>query len=366
MRADAARWGAPPWRIDVELPRSPVPERADVAVVGGGFTGLATALACAERGASVHLFETGALGAGASGRTGGLVLEGTAAGPLPGAEACIDALRALVRTHDLDCDLDLRGCWIVRHQGAETTASPSWPDGDAGRLVVDGEEPGGAVDPGKLVAGLARAALRAGAALHERSHVELVAAGRLRADGSDVSAGRVVVATNAFLERLVPVASLRPALTFAIATAPLAPAALEAVGLGRTPFYTGDLPYLWGRATREGRLVIGAGLAFEDEGRVERLAIEDAAIRASLERLAARTRGLHEALAAVPITHAWGGPIAFREGGVPILAQVASGVLATGAYAGHGVALSAAIARIACAWAIDGVAPPAWGALQGA
>ena len=41
---------------------------------------------------------------------------------------------------------------------------------------------------------------------------------------------------------------------------PLPPATLEEVGLGATPFYTVDLPYLWGRATRAGRLVIGAGL----------------------------------------------------------------------------------------------------------
>jgi gamma-glutamylputrescine oxidase len=87
-------------------------------------------------------------------------------------------------------------------------------------------------------------------------------------------------------------------------------------------------------------------------------------VRAILGRLEARTRSLHEALAGVAITHAWGGPIAFREGGVPILAEVAPGVLATGACAGHGVALSATIARMACAWALDGVAPPAWGALE--
>ena len=364
MGADAARWGAPPWRIDVDVARSPLPERADVAVVGGGFAGLATALACAARGAAVHLFETGSLGAGASGRTGGLVLEGTAAGPLPGADACLDALSALVRTHEIDCDLDLRGCWIVRHETAAAPPSASWPDGEAGRLVIDRDEPGGAVDPGRLVAGLARAALRAGAVLHEGSHVELVGPTRLRVEGCDVSASSVVIATNAFLKRLVPEAVLRPALTFAIATAPLPVATLEAVALGATPFYTGDFPYLWGRATSEGRLVIGAGLAFDDDGLLERVAIDDAEVRALLERLAARTRGLHDALAGVPITHTWGGPIAFRERGVPILAEIAPGVLATGACAGHGIALSAAIARIACAWALDHVAPPAWGALE--
>ncbi|RIK98044.1 MAG: hypothetical protein DCC71_21275 [Proteobacteria bacterium] len=362
-------WGVPPWRIDVAVPRAPRPVRADVAIVGAGFTGLATALACARHFASVHVFESGAVGAGASGRTGGIALEGTAAGPLPGADACLDALAALVREHAIECDLALPGCWIVRHaQGPAAPTAPCWPDADATWLVRERVEPGGALDPGKLVAGLASAALRAGVAIHEHARADAVLPGappRLAIGDRSVAADRIVLATNAFLPRFVPDAGIRPALTLALASAPLARATLEEIALGAMPFYTSDLPYLWGRATQSGRLVIGAGLAFDDAGRVERVAIGRADVQDVLARVAARIRGLHPALREVEITHAWGGPIAFREGGVPVLAEIAPGVAATGACAGHGVALSAAIAELLARWAGEGAALPAWGAVGG-
>jgi gamma-glutamylputrescine oxidase len=362
----AALWGEPPWRIDVAVPRAPLPEQVQVAVVGAGFTGLATALRCAERGASVHVFESGAVGAGASGRSGGIALEGTAAGALPDADACLDALEALAGEHAIECDLERRGCWIVRHVHGTAPPPPCWPDGDEAWLVLDHREPGAALDPGRLVAGLARAALRAGVVLHEHAAVEALEPGppaRLRIGDRGVAAERVVLAVNAFLQHFLPPAGIRPALTLAIATEPLARDALEAVALGATPFYTADLPYLWGRATREGRLVIGAGLAFDDDDRVERVAVSRDDVRAAFARIESRVRALHPALARVAIPHAWGGPIAFRAGGVPILAEIAPGVLATGACAGHGVALSASVAQLAARWAREGGSLPAWGAI---
>lgn len=361
----ARSWGEPPWRIDVAVPRAPLPDRVEVAIVGAGFTGLATALACTERSARVHVFEAGAIGAGASGRTGGLALEGTAVGPLPGADACLATLEALVERHGIDCDLDLHGCWIVRHvTGGARPELEAWPDADDSWLVRDHDDAGGALDPAKLVAGLATAALRAGVVLHEHAPVEAIEGVQLRVGGRAIAAERVVFATNAFLTRLLPQAGIRPALTFALATAPLARDVLGAVALGATPFYTGDHPYLWGRATRDGRLVIGAGLAFDDAGnQVERVAIERDDVRAMLARVESRIRGLHPALAQVEITHAWGGPIAFRQGAVPILAEIAPGVVATGACAGHGVALSASIAELVARWARMGESLPEWGAV---
>ncbi len=367
-RSNADRdWGEPPWRVGVVVPRTALPEHVEIAVVGAGFTGLATALACAARGASVRVFEACGIGAGASGRTGGIALEGTAVGPRPGADACLAALAALVSAHEIDCDLDLGGCWIVRHVrgAAARPAAPCWPDADDSWIVRDREEPGGSLDPGKLVAGLAVAALRAGVTLHEHARVGALEPGppvRFQIDGRRIAADRVVLAVNGFLPAFVPDVGIRPALTLALATAPLDAATRAAIGLGATPFYTSDLPYLWGRATRDGRLVIGAGLAFDAEGHVERIAIGRDDVREMIARIEARVRGLHPALAAVPLTHAWGGPIAFRGEGEPLLAEIAPGVLAAGACAGHGIALSASIAEIAADWACDGGSLPAWGA----
>jgi gamma-glutamylputrescine oxidase len=363
-------WGEPPWRVDVVVPHAAMPDRVEIAVVGAGFTGLATALACTARGAEVHVFEAIGIGAGASGRTGGIALEGTAVGPLPGADGCLAALAGLIAAHGIDCNLDLGGCWTVRHMSgaALPPPSPCWADADDTWIVRDHDVPGGSLDPGKLVAGLAAAALRAGVVLHEHAPVdafEPAAPTRLRIGGRRVAADRVILAVNGFLPGFLPDAEIRPALTLAIATAPLAHETLAAIGLGATPFYTSDIPYLWGRATRDGRLVIGAGLAFDAEGRVERVSIVRDDVREMFARVAARIRGLHPALTSVPLTHAWGGPIAFRADGVPLLAEIAPGVLAAGACAGHGIALSASVAEIAARWASDGESLPAWGAAHG-
>ena len=80
-------WGLPPWHIELPPGRAALPERCDVAVVGAGFTGLAAAYTLARPGLAVVVFEARRLGAGASGRSGGIVLEGTSAGPLPEAAA---------------------------------------------------------------------------------------------------------------------------------------------------------------------------------------------------------------------------------------------------------------------------------------
>ena len=62
------------------------------------------------------LFEAGLIGDGASGRTGGLVLEGTAAGILDQVDACVPGLRRLVDEAEIDCDLVLPGCWEIEHR----------------------------------------------------------------------------------------------------------------------------------------------------------------------------------------------------------------------------------------------------------
>ena len=150
-RADAtgARWGTPPWRVDVTLPATPLPARCDVAVVGGGFTGLSAGYHLARRGARVVVLEATALGAGASGRTGGIVLEGTAAGPLDGVERCLDALAGVVAEAGIDCDLTLPGCWELVHRDAPGALRPFWRDGEAW-LCIEDTVPGGTIDPGAL------------------------------------------------------------------------------------------------------------------------------------------------------------------------------------------------------------------------
>ena len=82
MTSQPHSWGSPPWKIDFRPPPRALPARVDFAVIGGGFTGLAAAawlrLLAPEK--SVAVLEAFRIGAGASGRTGGMALAETAAG----------------------------------------------------------------------------------------------------------------------------------------------------------------------------------------------------------------------------------------------------------------------------------------------
>src|SRR3989304_30340 len=106
-------WGAPPWTIDFRPEPRALPAEVDFAIVGGGFTGLAAA-AWLRRVApekSVALLEMGAIGAGSSGRTGGLALAETAAGDLPGLGDGLVGFSQTLLELGVDCALTLPGAW---------------------------------------------------------------------------------------------------------------------------------------------------------------------------------------------------------------------------------------------------------------
>lgn len=363
------RWGQPPWRVDYLPPPAPPPRRCDVAVVGGGLTGLSTAYHLARRGARVALFEAGRLGAGASGRTGGIPLEGTAAGALDGVERCLDALAAVVVEAGIACDLDLPGCWELEHRPAPGGPRSCWRDGDRW-LCATGTVAGGTLDPGRLVAGLARAAVAAGASLHEHTPVGAIAPekpGRLIAGAAVVQAERIVCALNAYTAGIVPLpVPLHTALTLGVCTSPLPPDALAALGLadGR-PFYTLDLPYLWGRPLNDGRLILGAGLVFAETGDLDCIPIDGPGAVAAFAGLVARIAGFHPALAGAALREHWAGPIAFPPDRVPILSRVPGRpeVIVTGGCTGHGIALGVRIGQLIADALAGGAELPAWGAL---
>jgi len=335
-------------------------------VIGAGLTGLSAAHHLARRGADVVVLEAERVGAGASGRTGAIALEGTAAGPLEDADDCLGALARVVTEAEIACDLELGGCWELDHLPPGGTLTPLWRDGDS-VLAVGRTEPGGTVDAGALLRGLANAASTAGAVIAEEAPVlPLDAARRLRiAGGATLTARHVVVATEALTRGLVPLpADVSAALTLALATEPLADATLATIGLAeRRPFYTADLPYLWGRVLTDGRLVVGSGLVVPEDGDVRGVSVEHPGARAALLRLETRLGGLHPALAGVRVTARWGGPVAFRGSRAPIFAWHPDrpGVLVTGAYAGHGVALAVRLGELAAEAIVDGRPLPAWG-----
>ena len=358
-------WGQPPWQIDFSPAQQPLPKSVDFAIIGGGFTGLAAAawlrLLAPEK--SVAVLEAGRIGAGASGRTGGMVLAESAAGDLPGLG---DVLAGLTRIlGELggasgislleNCELALPGAWEIARKGGIARSAISW--NDSGTLRVVNEVPGGTVNPGKLVEGLARAADRLRAVIVEQARVERVdwgAEAELMFAGGKLRAGKILFATNSLSLDLSGLGDrAHPKLTLAASTAPLGEEQLEAIGLlQRKPFYTVDFPYLWGRVCRDNSIVWGAGLVGPaDSGSVEQIDIaaeEPSRMFASLER---RIRQLRPGLEKLNFTHRWGGPILFRDSWTPVFDRhpASSSGIVLGAFAGHGVALSVYLG----AWAAE-------------
>jgi len=215
-------------------------------------------------------------------------------------------------------------------------------------LKVVSELPGGVVNPGKLVSGLARAAVRHGAVIYENARVEEIRFDEpliLKVNGKDVSANHVVVATNAeSLELNALTERSEPKFTLALMTGRLSQKRLRDLGLesGRS-FYTEDLPYLWGRTLPDNRIIFGSGLVSVANWReLLTLDISQGEPAKLMKQLEGRVRRLHPQLRHVEVTHRWGGPILIGKDWQPVFSRhpKSKKVLVLGAYSGHGVALS--------------------------
>lgn len=360
------RWGDQPWQprhFEVRpLDRAP----AEVIVVGGGLTGAAAALFTARAGMRTILLEAGRFGDAASGRTGAIVLEGTAWGIREGASQCVPDLQRLVAAEAIDCDLEINGCWEIEHREGTGARRLPWRDGEL-PIRIARTVAGGVVDPVALLAGLANRAVAAGAMLHENARVTKIIAGEtpaVEAAGFTFAARSLVIATNAWTGALLPaIRPTRAALTYALATAPLDESTLAAIALNPgLPFYTVDLPYLWGRLTVDRRLIMGAGLVWGSADELEALDVSEGESRAVLERLEARVRKLNPALGAIQITHRWAGPIAIPDGQAPQIGRLpgSSNIFIASGYAGHGVALSVTAGTLVARAIIEGASLPRW------
>ena len=361
-------WGETPWLRAETLARGLATAPCDVAIIGGGLTGASTAYYLAKRGIRSTIFEATRVGDGASGRTGGLVLEGTAAGILEEVDSCIAELQALVVAERIDCGLSLPGCWEIEHRASANDRMLPWNDGGQ-PVCIARTVKGGVVEPAALVSGIARAAVSRGAVIlegHAVQRITIEPQPALESDGETIHPGYILVALNAWTSALLPNASgVESSLTFACATEPLPSSTLRAIGLGANiPFYTADRPYLWGRTIADGRVIFGSQLVFGSPAELEAIDVSTGESSAALEALRKRVQRLHPKLREVKFSASWAGPIAYREKGVPILGQhlSSSRVLVAGAYAGHGVALSVRMGQLLARAVAEGAPLPNWGA----
>ena len=331
----------------------PLPERADVVVVGGGYTGLTSALQLARQGARVALLERHDIGWGASSRNGGIVHGGLRRGRAwlqrrygtdlgdrlhdAGGEAFFAAER-FIAEEGFDCDYQRSGqlvlAWSRAHlRGLESEARELAADGLTTRVLARQElrteigtdhypgglviEESGGLNPARYVAALADAAETAGVELHEQTEAQRLERhdGRLRVHTprGSVEARDVILGTNGYTDGFLPWLRQRviPIGSYIIVTEPLpAEMAREISPRGRMFFDSKNFLYYW-RLTPDQRLMFGGRASFVPTS-VDRTA---AILTDAMHRVHPQTRGLR-------VDYAWGGKVGFTFDRLPHMGEV--------------------------------------------
>ena len=350
--------------------------RAQVCIVGGGYTGLSAALHLAEAGAEVVLLEAAEPGWGASGRNGGQVIAGLKWDP-DTIETCFGSERGgrliafagtapdlvfdLIARHGIDCGAK-RGGWIQGAHGAKAMATvesraAQWArrgvavdllDRDAIALLTGSrgyvggyvDPRGGHLQPLSYARGLARAALGAGAAIHggapARDLRRTDGGWRVGTPGGAVTAERVLLCTNGYTDNLWPglERSIIPAMSYQVATRPLSDNLRRAI-LPRGHVISDTRRLLaYFRLDPAGRLVLGGRGRFADSS--------DPALYGHLH---ARLSEMFPDLGEPGWEFHWAGRIALTLDHLPHLHEPAPGLLAALGYNGRGVALASAMGK---------------------
>jgi gamma-glutamylputrescine oxidase len=354
--------------------------RADVAIVGGGYTGLSAALHLAEAGYDVVLLEAQRVGWGASGRNGGQVgsgqrqdqdwLEqhlgrGRARTLWDLGEEAKALVRALIARHRIDCDLREGIVWAAHRRAyvadyhayaGKLTRDYAYPlvepldAGEIARHLGTDVYHGGALDRGgahlhplAYALGLARAAAGAGARLHEASRVTRIEGNRLLTAEGQVDARFVVLATNGYLGTLVPAVAARamPINNFIVATEPLGERAPITTGVAAAD--SRFVVNYW-RQSRDRRLLFGGGETYSYRFPADIAAL----VRRALARV-------YPDLARAPISHAWGGTLAITPNRLPAFQRLGPTTVSVAGYSGHGVAMGSFAGKL-IAEAVQGTA----------
>jgi glycine/D-amino acid oxidase-like deaminating enzyme len=360
----------------------PGPRSVDVAIVGGGYTGLWTAyyLAKADPSLRIAVLEKEFVGYGASGRNGGWASAIFPASmrkvaSLSSRDAAVRLQRAMNETvaeigrvtaaEGIDCAFHQGGYASVARNDAQWTRARgevegwrSWGFGeDHMRLLEAGEildrvratrVLGGtftphcaAVHPYELVVGLAAAVRRLGVDIHERTTVTSIAPRRVTTDRGEVRADVVVRGTEGFTTLLPGThRALVPMYSLMVATEPLTDELWAHVGLAdRETFSDKRHMRIYGQRTRDGRLAFGGRGAPYHWGSAVRPEFDtDDRVHAMLRRVLV---DLFPELGGVGFTHAWGGNLGIPRDWYPsVRFDRASGLAEAGGYVGDGVATS--------------------------
>jgi gamma-glutamylputrescine oxidase len=349
---------------------------ADVVIIGAGYTGVSAALDLAQAGLKVIVLEANRIGAGASGRNGGLVCSGwrrdqfwferhlgksDAAKLWTLSQDAKTDLQARISDHKIDADWQ-NGQIFAAHTPRQLTAlsadarhladhyghaSTQYLDRDEtahalGTNVYHGawrDTSAGHLHPLKLLYGLAGAAAAAGAVFHENTRALVIGQEGsrrfVRTQTGRVLADHVLVCGDGYLDgidqdveaRVLPIGS------FVLATAPL-DASLNILPQNDSVMDTRFVVNYW-RKTMDNRLIFGGGEMYTPGWPDDVTAF----VRANMLKI-------YPQLGGQEITHAWGGALGITPTRLPFLRQIGQGIWSSSGYSGQGVALAPYFGRI--------------------
>ncbi len=370
------------WLTTTEMPasdgRRPLPEVVDVAVIGAGFTGLSAAHKLAKRGAKVAVLESETIGWGASSRNGGMVLTGMKLGvnkliSMYGREltqrmyaaslASMDCVGQIVREEGIDCNFArcghlevackqkhfddyARQAEVIAHEFNHTlrVVQKHELSAEIGSTIYYGgmvDEVSASCNPARYVAGLARAAMKAGADIFEHARVETIQRDsrqgelgwKLTTSRGTLWAHEVFVGTSGYTGRATPALQkkLIPIGSFIITTEVLPePLARELSPRNRMIYDSKNFLYYY-RLTPDRRMLFGGRAAFFPE--------TAQTVRQSAEILRCGMIDVYPQLSDAKIDYVWGGTLDFAFDIMPHAGQLDGMYYAVG-YAGHGVAMA--------------------------
>jgi glycine/D-amino acid oxidase-like deaminating enzyme len=355
-----------------DLPVSPLPSEVDVAIVGGGYTGLNAARVLAKNGVRTAVLERQTIGWGASSRNGGMATTGIKASAKEMIDRygqqhgrafwqasldAIDLIGEIVAEEDIDCHFQRNGhlqlaskpshfeamkekvAWFKKELNHSFTLIP--PSDLPSEIGAQGFH-GGIVDewsaglhPAQYVFGLARAVARAGACLCENAGVnqieKTVNGFRLHTEKGTIQAKEVLVATNGYTDTLVP--GLQPRVfaggSYIIVTEPLSADLQQKLSPKGRMFYDSNWFLNYFRLTPDGRMLFG--------GRNNLSTNLD--VKESATRLQKRMVEVFPDLRGIPITHTWTGQLGLTFDLMPHIGRL-NGIHYALGYCGHGVSIA--------------------------
>ncbi len=344
-------------------------QEASVCIIGGGFAGLSTALALAERGKTgIVLLESESVGFGASGRNGGFVFGGFSLGERDiigtvGLEkgralyhmtlAAVERIRARIGQYGIDCDMKEEGVYLANWFDDDSILDKQqrfmadclgveWERVSRSELAakLKSERYFGALfepkafhfHPLKYAQGLARVLVEKGVRVHERSKATAIApdgAGwTISTAGGQVKAAEVVVCCGGYIERLYPrlAGAVLPIATYVMVTEPLGARLDDAMCTGAAVYDT-RFAFDYYRPLADTRILWGGRISIRERSGadVARLLYGD-------------MLKVYPQLAGTRVDYAWSGMMSYGRHKMAQLGRLPEGIWYGMGFGGHGVA----------------------------